>query len=164
MTGQKKIFSKSLGGIGLVIFLSVMLFLRADKDKLSFNKITGKVINIGSSISTLPNLDPAKHRFLQLDNYEKVLQVFIGKDAGDFKPEFENIDKLQLGDTITVYYDENYKTEQDPINRLVYFIDKGDEPIFIKGTWEKGLAYFLFALCIALLTTIIYLKKIGKIT
>lgn len=142
-----------------VIILSVFLYLRADKEKTTFDKISGRVIYFEHSYENFPNRDKDKYRYLALNNYPTVFEVFVGKDAGDFKPRFEQIDLLKKGDEITIYFDDS----EDHINRLAYFIDRGSEPIFIKGTWEKGFAYFLVGLAIGILILLIALKRRGKI-
>lgn len=67
------------------------------------------------------------------------------------------------GDLITVYYDDRDIPANDPLNRFVQFIDKGNEPYFIKGSWDKGFAIFIGGLGIAILILVLILKKKGKI-
>ncbi len=136
------IFGKALGGFGLCIVLSVYLFLRATKDKSSFKTISGPVTHFSNKFPSAYHSNSDKHRYLQIEGYPKTFELFIGKKGGDFKPRFENIDVLKIGDTIIVFYDENTYTDNDNINRLVYFIDRRKELIFIKGSWEKGGVYF----------------------
>jgi hypothetical protein len=153
------VFSKSIIAIIGVIILSVILYLRADKEKTAFDNISGRLIYFEHSYEDFPNRNKDKYRYLALDNYPKVFEVFVGKDAGDFKPKFEQIDLLKKGDKITVYFDD----QADHINRLAYFIDRGNQPIFIKGSWEKNAAYFLAGLSIGLLALLLALKRQGKI-
>ena len=35
-----------------------------------------------------------------------VFDVFVGQASGDFGPKFEQLDKLKIGEEITVYYDD----------------------------------------------------------
>ena len=92
------------------------------------------------------------------------MNFFIGKDWGDFKPKFEKVDDLKIGDSVTIYFDENFKTESDTINRLAYFIDRGQEPIFVKGSWEKNFAYFIFGSVLIILFVLVVAKRKSKIT
>jgi hypothetical protein len=153
------VFSKGIISLIGVIILSVFLYLRADKEKTAFDKVTGHVIYFANSYENFPLRDKNKYRYLAIDDYPKVFEIFVGKEAGDFKPKFEQIDRLKKGDEITVYFDD----QEDPINRLAYFIDRGSESIFIKGSWEKGLAYFLVGLSIGILILLVVLKRRGKI-
>ncbi|MCU0443688.1 MAG: hypothetical protein MUE85_02140 [Microscillaceae bacterium] len=41
---------------------------------------------------------------LKVKGYPKTFELFIGKDFGDFSPEFEKIDDLKLGDKIDVFF------------------------------------------------------------
>ncbi|WP_298737362.1 hypothetical protein [uncultured Chitinophaga sp.] len=153
------IFIKSLLSMIGVILLAGFLYLRADKEKTAFHKLSGELVYFERSYQNFPNRDKDKYRYLALNNSPSVFEIFVGKDAGDFKPAFEQIDQLKKGDEITIYFDE----QPDHINRLAYFIDRGNEPIFIKGAWEKKAAYFLAGLSIAIIILLIVLKQLGKI-
>lgn len=163
-TQKKDIFFKSLYGLGFTILLGILICTRSDKRKFEFNKVTGRLISITNSNQLLPSQDTIKKRYLSVDNYPKVFEIFIGKDFGDFKPKFEKIDSLISNDEITIYFDENIQTQNDPINRLAYFIDRGQETIFIKGNWEKNLGFFLIGLSISILIVLIFLKLKRKIS
>jgi hypothetical protein len=143
------IFGESLVGLITIMIISVFLFVRAGKEKSAFNKLSGKITSLEKT--------NAKKRLLQVEDH--TFELFIGKDVGDFKPKFERIDKLKPGDYITIYFDD----QGDPINNLAYFIDKGDEPFFIKGSWEKGMSYFLAGLCVTIFILLYTLKRLGKI-
>ena len=163
MKTNKPIFIKGILGILFAIALALFVFFRASKDKFSFQKVSGIITSLDKTNENFPNKDSLKFRYLKIDNSPKTFELFIGKDLGDFKPEFEKIDNLISGDSVTIYFDENYKTQDDPINRLTYFIDRGQSVIFIKGSGEKYLAYFLIGLSITGILTLIILKKKGKI-
>ena len=163
MSNKKNIFLKSLYGLGFSIFLGILIFNRSDKDKPEFKSVTGRLLSIDKSNQLTPRQDTLKFRYLTIDSYPKTFEIFIGKDFGDFRPKFENIDDLKPNDDITIYFDENFKTEDEPINRLAYFIDRGQEAIFIKGHWEKNAGLFLIGLSILILIVLLILKKNGKI-
>ena len=143
--------------------LGFLLFTRADKSKSSFQNVSGIITSFSNSIESFPDKDSSKFRYLQLDNSPKTFELFIGKGSGDFRPKFEKIDDLKIGDSVLIYFDENYKTQQDPINRLVYFIDKGGEAIFIKDGFEKYLACFIIGISLISILTLVILKRKGKI-
>ena len=163
MKSKHQIFLKSIWGIVVVFFFSVIVFIRADKNKFSFDNIIGKIVYLSTSFQDAPNRHIGKYRYLQIENFPKTFEVFVGKDAGDFKPKLEKIDSLRIGDEIRIFFDKNFKTLDDPINRLVYFIDKRNQPYFIKGSWEKTLAYFGFGISMAILLLLIFLRRSGKI-
>ena len=48
--------------------------------------------------------------------------------------EFERMDELTIGDTVTLYYDDNSYTEGQLVNNLARFIDRDKEPIFIESS------------------------------
>lgn len=52
-------------------------------------------------IGILENIDIFR---LKVKGYPKTFELFIGKDFGDFSPEFEKIDDLKLGDKIDVFF------------------------------------------------------------
>lgn len=163
MKSKHPIFLKSISGLLFAMALGFLLFTRADKSKSSFQNVSGIITSFSNSIESFPDKDSSKFRYLQLDNFPKTFELFIGKGSGDFRPKFEKIDDLKIGDSVLIYFDENYKTQQDPINRLVYFIDKGGEVIFIKGGFEKYLACFIIGISLISILTLVILKRKGKI-
>ena len=159
MKSKKSIFKKSISALLLSIVICLFFLQRADKAKNLFSKINGVIISLDKINDNYPGKDSSKFRYLQTDNYPKPFELFIGKDAGDFKPKFENIDNLKLGDSITVYFDESYKTQNKPVNNLVYFIDKGLEPFFIEGNSKKNLIYGIIGFCAIFVLVLLILKK-----
>lgn len=161
---SKPIFIKGIGGLFFCMVLGLFLFLRADKKKSSFQQVTGVITYMGKTTAYSTHNGSSKYRYLEIDNFPKTFELFVGKTAGDFKPQLEKIDQLKMGDTITLFFDENFKTRNDPINRLTYFIDKGQEVIFIKGGWEKYFAYFIFGISLLFMLALVFLKRKGKIS
>lgn len=160
------IFVDSLFGVTIILALSIFMFLRTNKDKSAFIKISGKITAIEhpDNRDKYPNHEPLKFRYIQLENYAFPFELFIGKDAGDFKPAFEQLDQLHPGDIISVYVSDQNISEDDPVNRFAQFIDKDNKPYFIKGSWDKGMAIFIAGVGIAILVLVLILKKKGKIT
>lgn len=163
MKSKHPVFLKSILGLLFVIVLGFLLFARADKSKSSFQNVSGIITSLSKSNKSSQIRDSSKFRYLQLNNFPKIFEIFIGKGSGDFKPQFEKIDELKVGDSVTVYFDENFKTQQDPINRLAYFIYKGQDAIFIKGDFEKYLAYFIIGFSLISILILVVLKWKGKI-
>ena len=94
------------------------------------------------------------------DKYQKVFEIFIGKDFGDFKPSFEQIDLLRLGDKIEIYFDVDQKETDGRLNRLIQYIDKDSTPYYIRGNKDKifGIGFVSFGL-ISILTLLILKQK-----
>lgn len=160
---KQPVFAKAVRGAALCFLISFYLFHRATKNKADFEKVEGVIEYIESSSPLSQNNNPARFRFLKVEGYARPFELFIGKEQGDFKPEINKIDALHPGDTVAVYYDENVYTQSDPVNRLVYFIDRNNEPILVKGSWEIWLAYFIGGFSVALFFGVLALKKKGKI-
>ena len=158
------VFDLAMGGLGFCLLLSVLIFTRAAKTKTDFESIKGPVEYITNAFPFYPNKNPDKYRYLKVKGYAKPFELFIGKEGGDFKPEFEKIDVLKPGDTVVVFFDDSRYAPEGPVNRLAYFIDRKDETIFVKGGWEKLFACFLAGLCLVLAVWVLRLKKKGKIS
>jgi hypothetical protein len=164
MKPKPHIFWKSIFSMVFVIFISLFLAQRAYKNKASFQRIDGVIISLENTHEHFEGKDTAKFRYLAIDKYPKPFQLFIGKAKGDFKPKFEHIDDLNIGELVTIYFDENNNTKNDPVNNLAYFIDRGQEPIFVKGNFEKYLAYGLMGFCVIFMLILLLLRRKGKIS
>ena len=163
MKEKQPIFKKSISGLLFAIALSVFFVQRGDKSKASFDNVTGTIISFEKTNENYPRRDSSKFRYLRVESYPKPFEIFVGKDAGDFKPKFENVDNLQIGDIITVYYAEDGKTQKAAVNNLVYFIDKGKEVVFIEGNSKKNVIYGLIGFCLITILILVILKWKGKI-
>ncbi len=134
------ILLKSIFGISTLLFLGVSAYLRTGLKKEEFQKITGRITYLEKAFQQFPTRDIGKYRYIRLDNYPEVFEIFIGKDRGDFKPDFEKIDSLKVGDEITVYQDDE-GIQRRSVNSIVSFIDRGNEAMFIRGDWRRTGAY-----------------------
>lgn len=156
------VFIKSTFSLAGVLILAGYLYTRGEKDRSGFNKVTGKVVYYENSYEGLDK-DSTKFRYIILDSYPRIFELFTGKDWGDFKPVLEQLDKLKTGDNITIYYDDNQYTENDQVNRLASFVDRGNEVLFVKGGWDKVLAKVLAGMVAAIFALMLVLKEKGKI-
>ncbi len=163
MNSNTPIYKTSVISLLVSIFACVIFLKKGDATKDSFQKIEGKIISLVSKNENYFGKDSSKFRYLQIDNYEKPFQLFIGKSSGDFKPKLEYIDRLQTGDSITIFFEETFKTQKAPVNNLVKFIDRGPDAIFIEGNSKKNLLYGLIGFCIILIPILFMLKKKGEI-
>ena len=155
---------KSIASLIFVIFLSLFIAQRANKSKTSFQRIAGFITSLENTHVNFQGKDTSKYRYLSIDNYHKPFQLFIGKSKGDFTPKLDKIDSLEVGQAVTIYFDENNKTKNSLVNNLAYFIDSDQKAIFIKGNFEKYLAYGLIGFCVIIILILFILKKKGKIT
>jgi hypothetical protein len=163
MKKQYPIFNKSLIGVMTILALGTTILIRGAKDKVGFESITGQIVYLEKTYEELPNRHHGKYRYVELDAYPKVFELFIGKEFGDFKPHYERIDDLSVGDTIVVYFDEDTKESDSRLNRLVQFMDKDSQPYYIRGTKDKTGGYFFIISGMLLGAWILYLKRIGTI-
>lgn len=157
------IFIKSIGTLVLCIVLSFIYLQKGDKQRSAFQKVSGHIISIDNIDERYAGKDTSKFRYILIDNYQKPFEIFIGKSIGDFKPTFEQVDNLKVGDSLTVHFDETNKSKNAPVNRLTYFIDRGSEVIFIKGNSIKSLIYGLIIFCALFMIVLVILKIKGKI-
>lgn len=158
---RHQIFGKSIIAAIFIIIAGGYLTFRGYKEKNDF-------IHLNSIIKYIGEKDPqnqkgnGKYRYLILEDYPGVFQIFVGKESGDFSPEYENLNQLNIGDTISVYYDESF-LQKSQYNNLTRFIDKGDKAIFIEGGLDKSFGYFIIGLGTLLGILLLILKKKGKI-
>ncbi len=158
------IFIKSIVSLLAVIIFSFSFFLRGTKDKTEFVKLTGQVVYYEKQYRDLPNRHFGKYRYLQLHNYNNTFEVFIGNETGDFKPSFEQLDLVQAGDTIDVYFDDNADEKNEPVNRLIQYVDRGGVPLYIKGSKDIYLGMGLIIFCSLMIGVLVILKRKGTIT
>jgi hypothetical protein len=160
---QYPIFTKSMVGVMTILALGTTIFIRGSKDKIEFERIAGKITYLEKTYEELPNRHHGKYRYIEMDAYPKVFELFVGKEFGDFKPHYERIDDLRVGDTIEVYFDEDAKEPDRRLNRLMQFMDKDSQPYYIRGRKDKTGGYFFIFTGILLGGFLIYLKMIGKV-
>jgi len=124
-----------------------------------YDNINGKISYIGETYENLPNRNFGKYRYILLDSYPSVIEVFIGKETGDFKPKYENIDNLKLDDSIAIYGDN--LSENLYINRGVLFIKKENELYFEQGNSKVGLGIgiILISIFLSILGYVLMKKK-----
>lgn len=160
---KKPIFVKSVGGLLFCLALGIFLIFRANKPKTDFQKITGEITYLANKLPNKEVLKDGKERYLQIEKSDRIFNIFVGKDWGDFKPEFEIIDSLKVGDNIDLYFDDNFKTESNQINNLTQYIDKNGKAFFIKGKMDETLGKFLLGISALGILILFLLKRNGRI-
>ncbi len=162
----KEIFNKSLLACLLIVGFGIYLSIRGSKEKAEFENITGQIEYFDKTFGKINYRNKGNHRFIKLVDFPLVFDVFVGNEPGDFGPKFEQLDKLTVGDEITVYYAEKTPLQRNSdlrFNKTVQFIDKDNEAYFIRGNKDKYGGYFFIGIGILLAVTLLILKQIGKI-
>ena len=133
------------------------------KEKSDYEKTTGQITYLDKKFGPLPVRDLGKYRYLEVKGYEYPFEIFVGSAPGDFKPKFEQIDHLKLGDTITAFYYRTDDTADEGINRFIQFIDKDNNAYFERGNSSKILGGVVLSICALLTIGGVVLWKIKKI-
>ena len=155
------------GIIAVSITLTVMMIVyiqRESKEKLEYEKNTGQITCLDKQLGNLPTRNLGKYRYLVIDGYEYPFEIFVGNESGDFKPKFEQIDKLKQGDTVTVYYYQTNDVIEAGVNRFVQFIDKDNVSYFERGNSQMTLSVVAISICVLLLIGGVVLWKKQKIS
>jgi len=154
------------GIIAVSVTLTVLMIVNIQlnsKEKFEYENITSQITYLDKQLGNLPVRDFGKYRYLQIENYEYPFEIFVGSESGDFKPKFEQIDKLKLGETVTVYFYQTDNTIKEGINRFIQFIDKENISYFERGNSSKKIGGVIISMCVLLLIGGIVLWKMQKI-
>lgn len=163
---QKEIFKKSLLACLLIVGFGIYLSIRGSKEKTEYNNVTGQIDYFDKTFQEINYRNKGDHRFIHIVDSPLLFDVFVGQASGDFGPNFEQLDKLKIGDEITVYYDDKtplQKNRDIRFNKTVQFIDKSGEAYFIRGNKDKYGGYLFIGIGILLAISLLILKKLGKI-
>lgn len=159
----KPIFIKALGASTVILFFGAYLYYTSLKTKTGYEAVNGKIDYIANSYD---NLHPRDHRFIHLNGQEQVFDIFIGKQTGDFSPKFEKLDALKVGDEIIVYHSGTTPLQKNRdlrLNKNVEYIDKDNEPFFIRGNKNRFGGYAFMGIGGVLILVVFILKGLKKI-
>ncbi|MEM6894634.1 MAG: hypothetical protein AAF554_13160 [Bacteroidota bacterium] len=162
----KELFFKSLIASIVIIGFGIYLSIRGSKEKTEFESVTGRIDYFDETFQEINYRNKGNHRFIHIADYPLVFDLFVGKETGDFGPEFEQLDKLKVGDEITVYHADETPLQRNSdlrLNKTVQFIDKDGEAYFIRGNKDKIGGYVLGGIGFLLGCTLLLLKRTGKI-
>tara|TARA_B100000809_G_scaffold38889_1_gene34047 strand:+ start:10572 stop:11090 length:519 start_codon:yes stop_codon:yes gene_type:complete len=162
----REIFYKSLIACIAIIGFGIYLSVRGTKEKTEFENVTGKIDYFDKTFQEINYRNKGNHRFIHIADFPLVFDIFVGKETGDFSPKFEQLDKLKIGDEITIYHADKTPLQRNRdlrLNKTVQFIDKEGKAYFIRGNKDKYGGYFLGGIGILLGITLLILKKVGKI-
>jgi hypothetical protein len=165
MTNSRKpIFIKSsIASVAMIAF-GIYLYSKSLKSKYEFETVKGKIDFISNSFE---NLNPRDTRYIHIEGFPLVFEVFVGKETGDFSPKFEQLDKLKIGDEIIAYHSgitPLQKNRDERLNKNIEFIDKENKAYYIRGNKNKIGGIFFISIGIFLTIGLIILRRFNKIT
>ncbi|RYU77698.1 hypothetical protein [Hymenobacter persicinus] len=160
------IFSQLLFAAIFGLAIGVVTLWRGHKRREDFYTLTGAVTNLTNSLNVEGhlNLNNEPLRYLQVQGQSRFFRLFIGEDLDGSKPNYQRIDDIKVGDIVTVYYDETlWSSSSDLVSNLAYFVDKDQQPYFIRGSLNNRTGYYFMGACAIVALASIYLKRTGKI-
>jgi len=165
MSAKAPVFWKLISGMSFALLLGFGTLYRNQKSKSDFLHLTSRLTSVSNELEIQGHFNPDNEpiRYLKIENYPKYFKLLIGEDLDGSKPDFQRIDELKTGDTITVYYDENSLSNDADVSRLAYFIDKNGKPYFIRGK-QNTISYYLIGMCLSAIAISYFLKKTGRIS
>ena len=133
-----------LGGItaGIAVAaIGIYMYVRGEKPMTEFESITGPITYLADGDGSFHN---PKQRYVEIEGYDKVFEIFIGMDPGDFSPKSQKIDQLKVGDVVTVYHEDTpLQRNQDPnLDKGIQYLQKDGKLYYEKGNKDKYFAYF----------------------
>jgi len=162
----KEIFYKTLIACVAIVGFGMYLSIRGSKEKTEFPQVTGKIDYFDKTFQEINYRNKGNHRFIHIVDSPIMFDVFVGKETGDFSPQFEQLDKLAIGDEIIVYHAGKTPLQRNSdvrFNKTVQFVDKDGVAYFIRGSKDKYGGYLFIGLGGLLAILILILKKFGKI-
>ena len=148
----------SIAMTGIVLF-----YLHKNaQEKSAYDSITGKIMMLEQRYDKWPIRNVGKFRYLGIEGYPYVFEIFVGNEPGDFSPEFEQIDSLRVGDVVSIYYYETNDTRADRLNRFAKFIDKGSKSYYEDGDSGLTIGIVMVILMVVLVAGSWVLWKRGK--
>lgn len=163
MTEGRKFYHNRHFKIIVCILAIGYVFFPESKNKSNLRRVDGRVVSLKNSNKHYEGKDSSNYRFLEITNYEKPFEIFLGKEPWDFKPDLQNIDAIKVGDSLSLYYDESLNTRGSFINNLTYFIDRNGKEMFVRGNSDRLKIYGLLIVTVLLCSLVIYLCiRFGK--
>ncbi|MDA9773403.1 hypothetical protein N9B82_00485 [Saprospiraceae bacterium] len=152
-------YPKIFGAVILFLIFGINLMNRNEKPREEFIYQIGTISYMSNINPFRPNSEPRpKDFYLQLHEYERVFELFTGTDTGDFSPRINKLDQLSIGDEIEIYFEETNKTKREYVNRVLQYLDKDGELIYLRSNADKNIGYFLIGISGILLMVGIYMK------
>ncbi|HEY1032074.1 MAG TPA: hypothetical protein VGD89_09885 [Flavipsychrobacter sp.] len=140
----------------IVLGLGIFVIVNNSKDKAEYDKHTGTVEYLAKEYQNLPIRHKGEYRYLKIDTYPYVFEIY----EPNSKPTDKRIDDLKVGDTIDIYCYETTNTQNEGLNRFTQFIDKDEQPYFVRSAFQKQLGFVLVGLCFLMnIMALLFWKK-----
>ena len=165
MKDEKRFYNNKYFKIIVGCIITAYVFFPISKNKTNLNMVNGIVLSLKNTLLHYEGKDSSNYRFLEITNYEKPFEIFLGKYSWDFKPDLQKVDQLKIGDSVKIWYDESFATSGSQFNNLTYFIERDGEGIYVRGKSSALKVYGLLIFTIFFSLTVIYLCiRFGKKT
>ena len=152
-------YPKVFGAAFMFLIMSFYLILRNDKPREEFQFQKGTISYLSRTHPFKPNSEPrVKDVYLILNEHERVFELFTGSDKGDFSPRVNKLSDLSIGDEVEIYFEENNKTKREQVNRLLQYLDKQGELMYLRSKADKYIGYFILGSSGLLLILGVYMK------
>lgn len=144
----------------IILGLGIYVIILNSKNKTEYEKITGYIEYLDKEFQNLPRRHKGDYRYLKIDSYPYLFEIY--KPNGELTKM--SIDNLKIGDKIAIYYYETSDTSNIELNRCAQFIDKGEQPYFIRNGFKRQIGFLIIGLSVFLnVLTFIFWKK-GKLS
>ena len=148
-----------IGAAIAFILMASYLITRNQKPREEFQHITGDVVYLSSVNPYRPQSEPReKHVYLIIKPHEIIFDLFTGTDKGDFSPRVNQLYELDIGDSVEIYYEENNRLQGQPVNKLLQYMDKDGELIYLRSNADRYIGYFTLGSSLLLLMVGYYMK------
>jgi hypothetical protein len=155
---------KSVLITGLMLIATTVIYIRLNsREKAFYEQVTGRIAYLDKKLDKHPGRNIGTYRYLIVEGYSYPFEIFVGNDPGDFKPEFEEIDRLNVNDTVTVFFYQTENTEEEKMNRFAQFIDKDHTTFYKRGDSQTFMGMVIVGLCIAIIIGTFFLARSGRI-
>ena len=155
----KRLYPKVFGSVIMFIIMSGYLIIRSDKSREEFIYQKGTITYLSQTHPLRPQSKPRpKDVYLILDEYERIFEMFVGEDKGDFSPRVNRLSELKVGDEVEIYFEETIKTRTQPVNRLLQYLDRDEQLYYLRSKVDKYIGYFILGGSRILLMLGIYMK------
>ena len=143
----------------IVLGLGIFVTVNNSKDKLEYDKATGLIEYYDKEFQNLPTRHKGDFRYLKIDSYPYLFEIY----EPNSEPTENTIDDLKVGDKIDIYYYETSDTRNIGLNRFTQFIDKNEQPYFVRSGFQKQLGFIVIGLSILLNIMAFLFWKKGKL-
>jgi hypothetical protein len=144
---------------GLLSMIGAYLIFRNDKPRENFSYQKGEISYLSRIHPLRSSSEPRpKDIYLIIDGYDRVFELFIGEDKWDFSPRLNRMNELKIGDEVEIYFEENFLSQEEKVNRLLQYLDKGGELYYKRSSVDKNMGYFILGGCLSLLILGLYVK------